>query len=293
MSNKVALITGGASGMGLAVATSLSTQGGWDIHILDLNPAQGEQTASSLSNTTFHPSDVTSEDSLASIFKTVYNKSRRIDFVFANAGIAEHANFFQETPVDQEPRLPIKGMHAIVDLNLKAVITTSYLALHYMRQSPTSSSNVDKSLIITASCGGLYPSQYAPIYTSTKHAVIGFMRSIATHYYKIAGIRVNAICPGTVKTNLLSRNEWKAFPEKYFTPVEKIAQVVMMLVQGKDKGGKRVEDDMEGKAFGGVLLNGRAVEISGRNHYYREQAAFCDDPMREVMGATEVVALNV
>lgn len=279
--------------MGLAVATLLSTLGGWDIHILDLHAERGQQTASSLNNATFHQSDVTSETSLSSIFKTVYNSKKRLDFVFANAGIAEHANFFEETPVDEEPKLPVKGMHAIVDINLKAVITTSYLALHYMRQSPsTSSTSSDKSLIITASCGGFYPSQYAPIYTATKHAVVGFMRSIAPYYHTSAGIRVNAICPGTVKTNLLTTEEWKNFPEGYFTPVEKIAEVVVMLVGGRDVGGKRVGGEGGGKAVGEGVLNGKAVEISGRNHYYREQAEFCDEAMRAVMGATEIVALE-
>jgi NAD(P)-dependent dehydrogenase (short-subunit alcohol dehydrogenase family) len=291
--------------MGLAVATALSEQGGWDIHILDLHKERGQQTASTLNNTTFHQSDVTSESGLASIFKTVYNTSNRLDFVFANAGIAEHANFFETGPVDSEPKLPVAGMHAIVDINLKSVITTSRLALHYMRQSPssTSTSVLDKSLIITASCGSFYPSPYAPIYTATKHAVVGFMRAIAPYYYKEAGIRVNAICPGTVKTNLLTTEEWSNFPDEYFTPVEKIAETVVMLVGGKDVGGKIVsggggeviegtEKKEGGGGFGGVLV-GKAVEISGRNHYYREQAEYCDEGMRKVMGATEITELKV
>jgi NAD(P)-dependent dehydrogenase (short-subunit alcohol dehydrogenase family) len=289
-----------ASGMGLAVATSLSTLGNWTIHILDLHAERGQQIAASLQNTIFHQCNVTSETSLSSIFKTVYQKNERLDFVFANAGIAEHAPFFDTPPISSEPNLPVKGMHAIVDINLKSVITTCYLALHYMRQSTTSPSSSfpkDKSLIITASCGGFYPSQYAPIYTATKHAVVGFMRSIAPVYYS-AGIRVNAICPGIVKTNLLSSEEWDNFPEEYFTPVEKIAEVVVMLVDGRDEGGKRVTGEGggtgdKGKAAGdGSALVGKAVEISGRNHYYREQADFCDEGMRAVMGATEISELK-
>jgi NAD(P)-dependent dehydrogenase (short-subunit alcohol dehydrogenase family) len=144
--------------MGLEVATRLSKVATWDIHILDLPSSSGSSVASSL-DATFHPSDVTDESGLNQIFKTVYSKNNRLDFVFANAGIAEHANFFEEQDIDGDLKLPVKGLHALVDINLKSVITTSYLALQYMRRS----TGDDKSLVITASCGGLYPSYYSPM----------------------------------------------------------------------------------------------------------------------------------
>jgi NAD(P)-dependent dehydrogenase (short-subunit alcohol dehydrogenase family) len=170
-------------------------------------------------------------------------------------------------------------MHALIDINLKSVITTTYLANHYMRKSPK---DTDKSIVMTASCGGLYPSYYSPIYTAAKHGVVGFMRSIAPWYYHKAGVRVNAICPGVVKTNLLSNAEWANFPEEYFTPVEKIAETVMMLVEGKDDSGKK----------GMGVLQGKAVEISGRNHYYREAVEYCDEAMKAVMGSTNIEVLD-
>ncbi|KAF2122134.1 hypothetical protein BDV96DRAFT_594060 [Lophiotrema nucula] len=272
---RVALITGGASGMGLAVATSLSNQGGWNIHILDLHAQRGQEAASAI-HATFHESNVTDYASLRRIFETVFEKEGRIDFVFANAGIAEHANFFAEEEEEGGP----KGLDPIVDINLKAVITTSYLALHYLRKTPGG----DKSLVITASCGGLYPSYYSPIYTATKHAVVGFTRSIAPYFYHKAQIRVNAICPGTVKTNLLTSAEWANFPEEYFTPIAKIAATVLMLVEGRD------EEQEEGKGQG--VLNGKAVEISGTKHYYREAVGFCDEAMEAVMGATNIEVLE-
>ncbi|KAF2018324.1 15-hydroxyprostaglandin dehydrogenase [Aaosphaeria arxii CBS 175.79] len=256
--------------MGLEVAKSLTQLPNWKIHILDLHPTRGEQAASTL-GATFHQTNVTDYTSLSSTFNTIFQTDRRIDFVFANAGIAEHANFYEDQAVDPPPEP--KGMHAIVDINLKSVINTASLALHYMRKTP---SCVDKSLVMTASCGGLYPSYYSPMYTATKHAVVGFMRSIAPLYYKTAGIRVNAICPGTVKTNLLTSDEWKNFPEEYFTPVEKIAKVVVMLVAGEDDGKGR----------------GKAVEVCGWKHYYREQVDYCDEAMKAVMGATDIEVLD-
>ena len=66
---------------------------------------------------------------------------------------------------------------------------------------------------MTASCGGIYPSYYSPTYSAVKHGVVGFMRSIAKHFWLNDKIRVNAICPGVVKTNLLAAKEWGSFPD--------------------------------------------------------------------------------
>ena len=182
-----------------------------------------------------------------------------------------------------------------MEICLDAVITTSYLALHYFRLSPKSGeADVDKVLIMTASCGGLYPSYYSPTYAAAKHGVVGFMRSIAKHYYLKDGIRVNAICPGVVKTGLLSENEWGNFPEAYFTPVEKIVGVVEMLVEGRDGGEEGARIDGVGigmRAKDGVLW-GEAVEISGERYYYREAPKMCDDAMRAVMEATDIEELE-
>ncbi|KAF2031827.1 NAD(P)-binding protein [Setomelanomma holmii] len=277
--------------MGLAVATSLSQRADWTIHILDLNPS-GPSIASSL-NATSHACNVTDESLLASIFKTIFTSHHRIDFVFANASIAERANFYlpkSNTSGTDDPVLPVKGMHALIDINLKSVIMTTYLAAHYMRLFPSAA---DKSICITASCGGLYPSYYSPIYTATKHAVVGFMRSIAPWYYHKSGIRVNAICPGVVKTNLLSSAAWKNFPESYLTPVEKIAKTVGMLVGVRDDGtgvvveGRGCEDGSVGE-----VLYGKAVEISGTKHYSREAVEFADEAMKAVMGATNIEVLD-
>ncbi|OAL46199.1 NAD(P)-binding protein [Pyrenochaeta sp. DS3sAY3a] len=294
---KVALITGGASGMGLAVATALSHRPNWTIHILDLQPPPAPL---SLQNTTFHTCNVTDEATLSEIFSAIHASSHRLDFVFANAGIAERANFYDSHDDDDNddgdedststgPPLPVKGMHALIDINLKSVITTTYLALHYMRRSPR---DCDKSIVMTASCGGIYPSYYSPIYTATKHGVVGFMRSIAPFFLHKAGVRVNAICPGTVRTNLLTGEEWANFPEEYFTPVEKIVQVVCMLVDGVDDGMGRVGREVEGTGEGGRVLSGRAVEISGTNYYYREMVPYADEAMTAVMGSTNIEVLE-
>ena len=74
MSNKVALITGGASGMGLAVAEALAKRGDWDLHFVDLNAESRKAAASSLS-AQFHQTNVTDYSSLTSAFENTFKKN--------------------------------------------------------------------------------------------------------------------------------------------------------------------------------------------------------------------------
>ncbi|KAF4631751.1 hypothetical protein G7Y89_g6380 [Cudoniella acicularis] len=284
------LITGGASGIGLAVAQALSTSTSdtWSIHLVDLSATAGEKAATSL-NATFHLCDVTSYTSIANCFKTIFVTERRLDFVFANAGIAEKGNFYAkhpETGIEPPPRYDLK----CVDICLDSVIWTVYLALHYFRLSLLDG-GTDRNIVMTASCGGIYPSYYSPTYSAAKHGVVGFMRSVAKHFWFNDRIRVNAICPGVVKTNLLTAKEWENFPEEFFTPVEKIVETVVMLVGRKDDVSVD-ETRIDGvKADKRGVLWGEAVEISGGRHYFREANKVCDDAMMAVMKATDIEEL--
>jgi len=155
--------------MGLATAQALMARGGWHIHILDFNPAAGEAAVAGLgSSATFHQVDVTSYSTLGSVFKTIFQIANRIDFVFANAGIAETANFYAYHDTGIEPPSDIPQMDAVVDICVKGVISTAYLALHYFRLCPQENKG-ERNLVITSSCGGVYPSYCSPVYTATKH----------------------------------------------------------------------------------------------------------------------------
>ncbi|KAF7557047.1 hypothetical protein G7046_g6130 [Stylonectria norvegica] len=277
MSNeKVALITGGASGMGLAAAKVLGPKG-WTIHLLDFNDEAGRAAAQSIPGSKFHKVDVTSWDSLSKVFAAIFAQAGRLDFVFANAGIVERDNFYDTPDSDDVPPEPNQKT---IDVNLKAVINQSYLALHYFRRSPHKGK--DASLVITASVGGLYPAEYCPIYAASKAACVNFMRSIAVPYHQYSGIRVYAICPGTVRTNLLDSKEWSNFPAEYFTPLSRIASTVELLAEGGDLTDARGRTFKEGKNFG------LAVEINGEKIYFRDKPEYCDDNMRKVIEATSM-----
>ncbi|KAF2465276.1 NAD(P)-binding protein [Lindgomyces ingoldianus] len=276
MSNKAAFITGGASGMGLAIAEALSVRGGWDLHLVDLNAVAGKKAMSSLKHAYFHQTNVTNYASLSSAFETAFQTSGRLDFVFANAGIVERDNFYEKHDLSKPPPEPNQ---LSIDINLKAVVNTSYLALHYFRKSPKDGSN--PALVMTASCGGLYPSEFCPMYSGSKAAVIHFNRSIAFSY-RLDGIRTYATCPGTVRTNLMTGEEWKSFPEQYFTPVSTVVGSLLKLIDGgslQDGKGKTVQEE---KAWG------LTVEINGENMYFTDHVPYCDENMEAMMKYTSM-----
>ena len=132
---------------------------------MDLNEERGKQAASTLANTTFHKTDVNEYRELGATFKSVFVSSgNRLDFVFSNAGVIERKNFYTQHTDGIDP--PPEFEQLAIDINLRAMISTSYLALHYFRLSPEKGKGT--SLVMTSSCGGLYPSYYSPIYTASK-----------------------------------------------------------------------------------------------------------------------------
>lgn len=266
--------------MGLEVARLLNTApSSWSLHLLDFNDTAAQAALAELTSAHYHKVDVTDYKSLGLVYQKIFQTDGKVDFVFANAGIVERKSFYDiEETQGTEP--PAEPNLASLTVNLNGVINTTHLALHYMRLSPHKGQGA--SIVMTASCGGIYPSDFSPVYSASKAGVINFMRSIAPTLHQKDGIRCYAICPGTVRTNLLLASEWESFPASFFTPVSKIASTVVMLEKGgelRDSKGRVVQS---GKDYG------LAVEINGQNHYFRDQLPWCDDAMRQVMEATSV-----
>jgi NAD(P)-dependent dehydrogenase (short-subunit alcohol dehydrogenase family) len=186
-SKKVAIITGGASGMGYAVSEALTSRGDWDVHIFDMNPEGGNAAAKKL-GATFHQVNVSDYNSLGAAFKAVFKGTRRLDFVHANAGIMEKGNFYAVHDTGDEPPPPMPSI--VVDIDVMAVVHTSFLAQHYFRQTPKDGIG-PRMLLITASCGGFYAVPASPVYGASKHAVVGWTRSIAGRMWQADEIRVN------------------------------------------------------------------------------------------------------
>ena len=152
--------------MGLAIAEALASRSNeeWDLHLVDLNETAGKTVVSSLKNAHFHKTNVTDYKSLISAFESAFSTSGRIDFVFANAGIVERDNFYEKHDLSKPPPEPNQ---LSIDINFKSVVNTCYAALHYFRKSPKQEGS-SPVLVMTASCGGLYPSDHAGIFATLR-----------------------------------------------------------------------------------------------------------------------------
>ena len=108
-------------------------------------------------------------------------------------------------------------------------------------------------------------------------AVLGFMRCIAPGCRQ-EGIRVNALCPGIVRTNIISEEAWDTyFRAEDFCPMELIVKVTLLLFDGEEVV------DTNNKRIDASKMYGQTLETSGPNYYLREQPAWCDDIAKSVM----------
>ncbi|KFY74662.1 hypothetical protein V499_05325 [Pseudogymnoascus sp. VKM F-103] len=260
----VALITGGASGMGLAVATSLSKKG-WTVNIADLNVQRGEEVAAELSGS-FFKTDVNNYASLSNTFDQVFRKYNSLNFVFANAGVGERKNFYAKTDAISGPPTELDF---IIDIDLKSVINSAYLAQHYFRKNPKGE---QACLILNSSIAGIYPVRFCPIYTAAKHGVVGFARAISRHFYDNDGIRVNTLCPGNVRTNLFEKNEWDAFDNEWIELSQIVKVVELMLFDEK--------------------MQGQVIEAAPENYYVIEPLTYNDPNVKRTLDGTVVDSIG-
>ncbi|KAK2606770.1 hypothetical protein N8I77_005499 [Diaporthe amygdali] len=272
--DRVAVITGGSRGMGLAVAQALAAKGGWKINLIDIKDEEGRQAADSLSNTIYHRANLLDYEEVTTAFKKAFTAgNNRLDFVFANAGVIENTSIFgKHETIDGPPPPDLTAL----EVNLKSCINTVHVARHYINLSPAKG-----SIVINASCSSFWPTYWAPIYTASKFGIMGFMRSVAD-YYKHEGIRVNALCPGAVRTPIVPDKAWEAMPEDVFTPLELIADIVLKLAEGKelvDANGTRAAPDE---------LFGKAVVANGKNIYIQPEPQYCDDVLARTIESTKM-----
>ena len=185
---KVAIVTGGASGMG-AAAVRLLVGRGCRVAIADLNAAAGETLAQTLGETaTFVACDVTKIGDAEALVGTVAERWGRLDVLFNNAG----KGHLGETP-DLDPA----AWHEIVSVNLYSVFNVSKFAIPHIRAAGGG------AIVNTASVDGIAGDRGMAAYNAAKGGVVNYTRSLALECAPY-NIRVNAVCPGWISDTAMT-----------------------------------------------------------------------------------------
>jgi NAD(P)-dependent dehydrogenase (short-subunit alcohol dehydrogenase family) len=225
---KVAIVTGGSSGIGRAAAIALAKQG-VKIAIAARRAKEGEETVRLVkeagSEGIFVKTDVANENDVRSLVEKTVKQYNRLDYAFNNAGIEE-----MTTPlVDQTSEV----FDQIMNVNVKGI----WLSMKY--EIPEMIRTGGGAIVNTSSGAGVigYPQQ--PIYIASKHAVLGLTKSAALEYAK-SGIRINAIAPGVTETEMVERVDKQLIEHlKSITPIgrigdpQEIANAVVWLLSDK------------------------------------------------------------
>jgi len=185
LNNKTAIVTGAAHGIGRAIAEAFSKEGA-SVFILDLDKKAGATTAKEI-GVTFVACDVSSATAVARAIKAATKKSGRIDILCNNAAyIGQWHNAGESSDEEWEKCYRV------------ALMGTEYCTREVL---PLMVKQKSGSIINISSIQGLVGGRNSAAYTTIKHALIGFTRSVA-YDYGPQSIRCNAICPGAIRTRI-------------------------------------------------------------------------------------------
>lgn len=190
LENKVAIVTGAGSGMGKAIAGLFAKEGAKviasDINetgVKDLIASSGDIAGEIV----FSQTDVSNRNQVEAMIDLAVNKYGKLDVLVNNAGVLDQ--MYSVTEVEDE------FWDKVIGVNVNSIMYACRKAIPIMMK------NGGGSIINTASVGGLFGCRAGAAYTASKFAVVGLTKNIGFMYAK-EGIRCNAICPGSIITNI-------------------------------------------------------------------------------------------
>jgi len=237
---EVLLVTGGATGIGAAVAT-LGAEKGYKVAICDVNENIGSTLANQLGGRFIH-CDVTD---LSSVSAAVAQCERELGvpkYVHLNAGIMTVPTGDAYLAIEDVSQAQYRK---IVGVNLDGVYHGAKTLIPKMRAR-------GGAITLTASTAGLSVVPVDPMYTATKYAVIGFGRAVAAAN-EGSNLRINVICPGVTDTQIVP-DDYKG-PEFNMMPVEVMAAEILDLLENGANGEVRAKVATDTPAFGVDMVN--------------------------------------
>jgi 3-oxoacyl-[acyl-carrier protein] reductase len=240
LKDKVAIITGSASGIGQATAVKFAAEGA-KVVVCDVNQSGIDSVVSSLVQSgavaVGYVVDVTNKTQIAEMVAAVKAQFGRIDVLVNNAGIVQDAQLIKMTE-DQFDR--------VIDINLKGVYNCARAVVDTMVEQGSG------VILNASSVVGVYGNFGQTNYAAAKFGVIGFVKTWAKELGK-KGIRANAVCPGFVATPIL-----KAMPEKVIQDME--ARVPMKRMAQPEEIANVYAFLASDEAS---YINGAAIEVTG------------------------------